>query len=71
MSPTRRQKRWSSRFRTAGALLLLAGAVGLVDRLLPGSAEPLGAWPPWAQPLAALALVGLGAAAYLLGGRWR
>jgi hypothetical protein len=64
------QKRWSGRLRTAGAVLLLAGAVGLVDRLLPGSAEPLGAWPAWAQPAAAALLVAVGGLLFLVGKRW-
>jgi hypothetical protein len=53
----------------AGALLLLLGTVGLVDRLLPGGREA--AWPGWAQPAAACALLLIGLPLYLLGGRWR
>jgi hypothetical protein len=67
--PTRTQKRWSGRLRTAGALLLLTGAVGLVDKLLPGGAQP--EWPAWVQPAAALALLTVGGALFLIGGRWR
>ena len=53
----------------AGALLLMLGAVGLVDRLLPGGREA--AWPGWAQPVAAAGLIALGLPLYYLGGRWR
>ncbi len=63
--PTRAQKRWSGRLRTAGALLLLAGAVALVDQLLPRAPDPrvgLGA--------AALFLP-VGAVLFWLGRRWR
>jgi hypothetical protein len=67
--PTRTQKRWSGRLRTAGALLLLAGAVGLVDKLLPGGAQP--EWPGWVQPAAAALLVAVGGGLFFLGGRWR
>ena len=37
MRPTRLQKRWSARLRTAGALLGLLGAVALIDAPFPGA----------------------------------
>lgn len=55
--------------RTAGALFLLCGAVGLVDRLLPGGRQP--EWPAWLQPTAAALLLAVGGALFWLGGRWR
>lgn len=58
MPPTRWQKRWGGRLRTAGALLLLLGGVGLAD---PGSM-------PWTVPLG---LFAAGAASFALGRRWR
>jgi hypothetical protein len=48
---------------------MLCGAVGLVDRLLPGGIQP--DWPPWVQPAAAAALLGVGGMLFHLGGRWR
>jgi hypothetical protein len=68
MPPTRRQKRWSSRLRTAGALLLLIGAVGLVDQLLPGARE--GLWPARTQSAVALAVLALGLLLFTVGRRW-
>jgi hypothetical protein len=67
--PGRAEKRWSSRLRTAGALLLLAGAVGLLDRLAAKSDPVLGPSPA-VVPLA-LALLAVGAVAFWLGRRWR
>jgi hypothetical protein len=58
--PSQRQKRWSGRLRTAGALLTLLGAVGLGDAATSG----FGSW-----PLAA-ALVAGGLVLYVLGRRW-
>ena len=63
------QKRWSGRLRTAGALLLLCGTVGLVDRLLPGGHQA--DWPEWVQPAAAVLLLAVGGGLFTLGGRWR
>jgi len=59
-SHSRREKRWSGRLRTAGALLLLLGAVGFIDTVVNRS----GGWP------AALALAAAGAALFTLGRRW-
>ena len=58
--PSRRQKRWSGRLRTAGALLALLGAVGLADAVVSG----FGAWP------VAAALVACGLGLFALGRRW-
>jgi hypothetical protein len=71
VAPTRRQKRWSGRLRTAGALLCLIGAVGLLDRLLPGSRESLGTLPGPVQLGIATAALALGALALTVGKRWR
>jgi hypothetical protein len=65
--PSRAQKRWSPRLRTAGALLLLIGAVAIGDRLLPG-ARDLPAALQFSLGAAALAL---GASLFLVGQRWR
>jgi len=54
--------------RTAGALLLLAGAVGLVDLVLPGGRQA--DWPVWIQPTAAVILLTIGGGLFLLGRRW-
>jgi hypothetical protein len=67
--PSRLQKRWSGRLRSAGALLLLAGAVGTVDLLLPGGRQQ--EWPVWVQPAAAALLLVVGGGLFLVGGRWR
>jgi len=69
--PSRAQKRWSPRLRTAGALLLLIGAVALVDRLLPGSTAPLGTLPPLVQLVLGAAALAIGGALFLVGRRWR
>jgi len=69
-SSTRRRKRWSGRLRTAGALLLLVGAVGAVDRLLPRAADPVLGPGPFGLA-AALVLAAAGAALFWLGRRWR
>jgi hypothetical protein len=70
--PSRSQKRWSPRLRTAGALLLLAGAVALVDRVLPGAAAgSLVTFPAWIQFSIAGAALAIGAALFTLGRRWR
>jgi len=73
MPPSRLQKRWSGRLRTAGALVSLLGAVGVADRLV-GLASPSPGLSPIGRqvmPLwAALALIGLGIALYGWGRRW-
>jgi hypothetical protein len=69
VTPTRRQKRWSGRLRTAGALCLLAGAVGLVDGLLPHAADPVLGRAPLEAVALGLAMVG--AISFGLGRRWR
>jgi hypothetical protein len=69
--PSRAQKRWSGRLRTAGALLLLVGTVGLVDRLLPRPSDALGTLPGTAQVVVAVALLALGGLLFVVGGRWR
>jgi hypothetical protein len=69
--PTRTQKRWAGRLRTAGALLLLCGTVGLVDRLLPGGRAAEESLPPWLVPTAAAILIAIGGGLFHLGGRWR
>lgn len=74
MPPTRRQKRWSGRLRTAGALLSMLGAVALADRLIDlasptGTLDALGDdRAPWI--VGAVCLV-VGGAAYFLGRAWR
>ncbi len=65
--PTRAQKRWSPRLRTAGALLLLAGAVAVGDRLLPGTRE----LSTWVQVSVGAALAALGAIFFFVGRYWR
>jgi hypothetical protein len=68
--PSRRQKRWSGRLRTAGALLLLGGVVALIDGLLPQANDPVLGGLPHRWAIAALFL-GVGAVAFWLGRRWR
>jgi len=71
MPPSRLQKRWSARLRTFGALLLLFGAIALLDRLLPGGKDPLGTLPgAWQVAVGAAAGV-IGATLFVLGRRWR
>lgn len=73
VQPTRTQKRWASRLRTAGALLLLLAGVGLVDRAV-GLAAP--ARRPDAlggQALPSIVLLfaaAVGATCFALGRRW-
>jgi len=70
--PTRGQKRWSGRLRTAGALLLLAGAVALADRLLPRAPDPLtGRVSSLLYIGAAGLMLPIGAILFWLGRRWR
>ncbi len=72
MSPTRAQKRWSPRLRTAGALLLLIGTVALVDRLLPGAVgESFVTLPAWLQLVVGAGAIAVGGASFLIGRRWR
>jgi hypothetical protein len=71
VGPTRNQLRWSPRLRTAGALLLLAGAVALADLALPRRPDPLQPIAPGVQIVVAAALVTVGAVLFLLGCRWR
>ncbi|HEY7955850.1 MAG TPA: hypothetical protein VII38_11190 [Polyangia bacterium] len=71
MGPSRAQKRWSSRLRTAGALLLLVGVVALVDLALPGRAGPLVTVPAVSQLAIAAAILAVGGALFVLGRRWR
>jgi hypothetical protein len=59
--PSRIQKRWSGRLRTAGAVLALLGAVGIADAIVSG----FGAW-----QLVAAALLAVGLALFALGRRW-
>ena len=68
--PTRSQKRWSGRLRTAGALLLLGGAVGALDRLLPHAIDPVLGPTPLSLVLPPV-LFTVGAVAFWLGRRWR
>ncbi len=74
MPPTRLQKRWSGRLRTAGALLLLLGVVAIADSFL-GLASPKTASSIFNDTRAQLGVgtVGLpvGAIAFWLGRRWR
>ena len=70
VTPTRAQKRWSARFRTAGALLLLAGVVALADLVLPRRPDPLQPVSPVAQLAVAATLVTVGLARFLVGRRW-
>jgi hypothetical protein len=71
--PSRLQKRWSGRLRTAGALLTLLGLVGLADRLV-GLASPSPGLSPIGRqvvPLwAGIALLGLGVSLFVWGKRW-
>lgn len=67
--PTRWQKRSSPRLRTAGALLLLGGAVGVVDQFVWRSDPVLGSSPAVLPLLGALLVAG--AACFALGRRWR
>jgi hypothetical protein len=70
--PTRWQKRWGPRLRTAGALLLLASAVALADRLIPRAPDPvLGRERSLALFGVAAALGLLGSISFWLGRRWR
>ncbi|RMH41798.1 MAG: hypothetical protein D6689_10120 [Deltaproteobacteria bacterium] len=73
MRPTRRQKRWSGRLRTAGALLGMLGAVALADHLL-DLASPQRASSVFAHtgaPAAlGIAVTAAGVALYALGRRW-
>jgi len=55
----------------AGALLILIGAVALVDRLLPGAERALVTFPVGVQLVLGGAAVAIGAALFLLGRRWR
>ena len=72
--PTRLQKRWSGRLRTAGALLSLLGAVALADYAL-GLGAPrstlVSSETRTAALVAGIALVAIGIASYGLGRRWR
>jgi hypothetical protein len=65
--PTRAQKRWSPRLRMAGALLLLAGAVAVADRLLPGTRD----LSLWVQVCVGAALAAVGAIFFFVGRKWR
>jgi hypothetical protein len=69
-SPTRAQKRWGGRLRTGGALGLLGGTVGLLDRVLPHANDPVLGPSPLGIVLP-IVLVVAGAAAFLVGRRWR
>jgi hypothetical protein len=70
--PTRSQKRWSPRLRTAGALLLLAAAVALADRLIPRAPDPvLGRERSSTLFAVAAALALVGGVSFWLGRRWR
>lgn len=68
--PSRQQKRWSGRLRTAGALLLLGGVVALLDGLLPQASDPVLGGLPHRSVIAAV-LLSAGAVAFWLGRRWR
>jgi hypothetical protein len=68
--PTRAQKRWGPRLRTAGALLLLLGVVALVDRALPGSSGTF-ALPAGAQVALGAGAVSIGLVLFVVGRRWR
>jgi hypothetical protein len=74
MPPSRLQKRWSSRLRTAGALLSLLGLVAVADHLI-GLASPSPGLAPVGRQVVplwgALALFGLGAGLLVWGRRWR
>jgi hypothetical protein len=70
--PTRAQKRWAGRLRTAGALLMLIGTVALVDRLLPGGApESIVTLPATVQLAVGAAALAAGAVSFAFGRRWR
>lgn len=68
--PSRQQKRWSGRLRTAGALLLLGGVVALLDGLLPQASDPVLGGLPYRWVIAGVFL-GVGTIAFWLGRRWR
>jgi hypothetical protein len=68
--PSRAQKRWSGRLRTAGALLLLSSVVAFVDGLLPQASDPVLGSLPHRWVFVAV-LLGVGAMAFWLGRRWR
>lgn len=74
MPPTRQQKRWSSRLRTGGALLLLLGVVAIADYFL-GLASPKTASSIFNDTRAQLGVgavaLPVGAIAFWLGRRWR
>jgi hypothetical protein len=67
----RTRRRWGPRLRTAGALLSLAGAVGMIDRLLPRARDPITDLPPQAQWIAAACAIFIGGCLFTLGRRWR
>ena len=73
--PSRRQKRWSTPFRTFGALFLLLGGVGLLDSLLGLASRTSHIVDPLDQKNAPLAwilpLLGLGGVLFVLGNHWR
>ncbi|MCC6993497.1 MAG: hypothetical protein IT370_02595 [Deltaproteobacteria bacterium] len=74
MLPTRRQKRWAGRLRTAGALLALLGGVATADHvvgLARAGSDDLAATHAIPAPLpVGLGALALGGLLYLLGRRW-
>jgi hypothetical protein len=48
--------------------LLLCGAVGLADLVLPGGRQA--DWPAWIQPAAAAILLAIGGGLFFVGRRW-